>query len=235
MQLIDILNDELRIHTSNGISHVLSIENLEAYLDEHGEENYILCADNIDINQKLSEKYINVRIFDQNEYEKIFQTINPNILKLFPQQILRAVAVFELYGDDVIIANLDHVLTIDVYNSGEYGTGSIYPSFESKFTSLKECGYPGPKFTNIDEFIIQDIPNQIGKGVVNGYIGSIRQIINAHLMEYPWINTIVFTGSKMRNFIQFYGKERLEDELKFNFEYADGLVFQGLEKYYQEK
>lgn len=235
MYLIDLTKETVKIRTSNEIVRTLKLENLESYLEEHRDCQFIICSDNIDVNQTIAQNYINVKVFDHKQYSEVFKNINDNILELSPRQILRAIAVINKYNDHNIIVNLDSVLTIDVYNNGEYGTGSIFPSFESLFASMRNLDYPTQKFNHIDEAIVQDIPNQIGKGIVNGYIGALSGMLKAHLVEYPWIDTIIFTGDRMRDFIQFYGKERLEDELGINFEYANGLVFEGMEIFYSEK
>ncbi len=234
MYLIDVTKNTVKVRENNEIVRTLQVENLEQYLDENRDCSFIICSDNIDINQNMAQNYINVKVFDSKQYANVFKNINDNILELSPQQVLRAIAVINKINDNTIIVNLDQILTVDVYNNGEYGTGSIFPSFESMFASIRELEFPAQKFNNIDNAIIQDIPNKIGKGIVNGYIGALSGILETHLNEYPWIDTIVFTGDRMRDFIQFYGKLRLEKELGINFEYVNGLVFDGMEIFYSE-
>ncbi len=233
MYFVDIDKNTARITSDEGINHNIEVESFYNYVEDNKDVNFYVCTNNTKVSHCLSEKYINVKIFDSKEYDKIFENINDNILKLPPQRVLRAYSAFKDIAADVIIVNIEDVLTVDVFNAGEYGTGSIFPAFESLFLSLKDLEYPVQKFNNIDQPIIQDIPNQIGKGVVNGYIGALKNILETHQCEYPWINHIVFTGSNMRSFIQYYGHDRLIQELNTDFIYIDDLLSKGIRYFYE--
>ncbi len=106
MYLIDLTKETVKIRTSNEIVRTLKLENLESYLEEHRDCQFIICSDNIDVNQTIAQNYINVKVFDHKQYSEVFKNINDNILELSPRQILRAIAVINKYNDHNIIVNL---------------------------------------------------------------------------------------------------------------------------------
>ncbi len=235
MYLVEIDQNIVRVKSSEGFAHKFEIERIEDFLEENKEADIYVCSQDTTINHEISKKYINVKILDSSVYAEMFATISDLVLKLSPQQLFRGFAVCKMYEDSSIIVNLDKVLKIDVFNNGLYASGVIYPSFEMLFNCMSEEGFTQPKLTQVNDEIIQDIANQIGSGIVNGYIGTLKHLIDKQLEAYPWIDIIVFTGLKMENFINFYGIENLKASLGYNIILESNLVFKGMEYYIEAR
>ncbi len=235
MYLVEIDQNLVRVKSSDGFAHKFEIEKMEDFLEENKEADIYVCSQDTSINHEISQKYINVKILDNSVYEAMFGSISESVLKLSPQQLFRGFAVCKMYEDSSIIVNLDKILKVDVFNNGTYATGVIYPSFEMLFNCMNDEGFTQPKLTQVNNEIIQDVANQIGSGIVNGYIGTLKHLIDKQLEAYPWIDIIIFTGSKMENFINFYGIEKLKETLGYNFILESNLIFKGMEYYIEAR
>ncbi len=235
MYLVEIDQKLVRVKSSEGFAHKFEIERIEEFLEENKEEDIYVCSQDTTVNHEISHKYINVKILDSSVYEEMFGVMSESVLKLSPQQLFRGYAVCKMYGDSSIIVNLDKILKIDVFNNGTYATGVIYPSFEMLFNCMNDEGYSQPKLTQVNDEIVQDVANQIGSGIVNGYIGTLKHLIDKQLEAYPWIDNIVFTGLKMENFINFYGVDDLKSSLGYNIILESNLIFKGMEYYIEAR
>ncbi len=227
--LIDIDNNAIRIKQGEGFIRSVNESEFYRFLMESRDKQIYLCSDNEKINKHVRQNYINVKILDSNIYHEILPVVNQDILDKKPQQIMAANAVFHEYGTDVIVVDFENIMTIDTYNQQQYVSGVIYPGLEMHFKEINECGHKDIKFNEINNESVISTANQIGKGVVNGYIGAIKTLIDGELQNYPWIMDVVFTGRRVNNFIDHLNEQN--DSINFTYVYDQNLTFKGMQYY----
>ncbi len=227
--LVDIDEEVIRIKDEEGFVRTVSKNGFEEFLEKSKKEKIYLCSNNEEMNTYIRRSFINVKILDQNMYKEILHTVTDEILKKKPQQIMAANAVFHEYGPDVIIVDFENLLTIDTYNQQNYVSGVIYPGLDMHFNELNNYGYKNIKFNYVNSEEVVSTANQIGKGIINGYIGAIKELIDGEIQHFPWIMDIVFTGRRINNFINYLDEQK--ENLNFQFQYEENLIFKGM-KYY---
>ncbi len=227
--LIDIDEELIRIKNPDGFIRTIVRDELQNFLNENREVKIFICSGNKEINKLVQEQYINVKLLDKNCFANILPELNEEILTKKPQQIMAANAVFNEYGIDAIIVNFENIMTIDTYNHQQYVSGVMYPGIDYHFQSFNQLGISEIKFNKInDESVIKNA-EQIGKGIVNGYLGAIKTLIDEELSNYPWINTVIFTGQRVNNFIGYLNEQ--VETLNFNYVYEQNLIFKGMDYY----
>lgn len=227
--LVDIDEEVIRIKDEEGFVRTVSKNGFEEFLEKSKKEKIYLCSNNEEMNTYIRRSFINVKILDQNMYKEILHTVTDEILKKKPQQIMAANAVFHEYGPDVIIVDFENLLTVDTYNQQNYVSGVIYPGLDMHFNELNNYGYKNIKFNYVNSEEVVSTANQIGKGIINGYIGAIKELIDGEIQHFPWIMDIVFTGRRINNFINYLDEQK--ENLNFQFQYEENLIFKGM-KYY---
>ncbi len=227
--LIDIDEGLIRIKNPDGFIRTIVKEELYNFLNENREVKIYICSGNKEINKLVQEQYINVKLLDKNCFINILPKLNEAVLAKKPQQIMAANAVFNEYGIDAIIVNFENLMTIDTYNQQQYVSGVMYPGIDSHFQSFNQLGIEEIKFNEINHEAVIKNSEQIGKGIVNGYLGAIKTLIDEELNNYPWINNVIFTGQRVNNFIGYLNEQ--VETLNFNYTYEQNLIFKGMEYY----
>lgn len=230
MYFIDLGNSLAKIYSENAFGQIIDSGRIINWLDEHKEDQIIMCSVVPDLSKQIIQRFINVKLIDEKMYDKLIKVSNEEVYQKGSDRIVCGYAAIQNYSSDVIVVDAGTALTVDVYNNAEYSSGYIYPGFEINSRALMNQipHLPEAKMTSPETNQIIDTSTQIGMGLIYGFIGAVKHLVNLELKKYPWVDTVVLTGGTFNTIINTIGEEEFHNQIGLTCVYEKNLLFSGL-------